>query len=110
MRSVFEKWNKESDKTINPILTLVTGVPLDDIQNNNHDLYQLLIDDKDDKNKQTEEELDKEIAQNLDELKEYQQDLDHIEEEEEKQLTKLKEQEEKIRQSLIEKETKKKIR
>jgi hypothetical protein len=108
VRSVFEKWYNESDKTINPILTLETGVPLDDIQNNNDDLYQLLIDNNENKNKQTEEELDKEIAQNLDELKEYQQDLDQIEAEEKEQLTKLEEEKEKIRQSLIEEGNKEK--
>ena len=102
VRSVFEKWYNESDKTINPILTLETGVPLDDIQNNNDDLYQLLIDNNENKKKQTEEELDKEIAQNLDELKEYEQDLAQIEAEEKEQLTKLEEEKEKIRQSLIE--------
>lgn len=108
VRSVFEKWYNESDKTINPILTLETGVPLDDIQNNNDDLYQLLIDNNENKKKQTEEELDKEIAQNLDELKEYQQDLDQIEAEEKQQLTKLEEEKEKIRQSLIEEGNKEK--
>jgi len=102
VRSVFEKWYNESDKTINPILTLETGVPLDDIQNNNDDLYQLLIDNNENNKKQTEEELDKEIAQNLDELKEYEQDLDQIEAEEKEQLTKLEEEKEIITQSLIE--------
>jgi hypothetical protein len=54
VRPVFENWYNESDKTINPRLILETAVPLDDLQNNNDDLYRLLIDSNNNKQVITE--------------------------------------------------------
>ena len=48
VKDVFDRWYNESDKTINPILAIETGVPIDDLlQTNNSELYDLLKSKKD---------------------------------------------------------------
>ena len=96
VRPVLESWYNSSDKTINPILTLETGVPLDDIlQNNNDDLYQLLIDSNNNKNdnKGINEEDNKVVDANIKLLSDFQKDLDSVDQELEVEIGKEQEKE-----------------
>ena len=96
VRPVLESWYNSSDKTINAILTLETGVPLDDIlQNNNDDLYQLLIDSNNNKNdnKEINEEDNKVVDANIKLLSDFQKDLDNVDQELEVEIGKEQEKE-----------------
>ena len=66
VKDVFDRWYNESDKTINPILAIETGVPIDDLlQTNNSELYDLL---KSKKDEEYEELTKKEQQEYIDEI------------------------------------------
>ena len=107
VKDVFDRWYNESDKTINPILAIETGVPIDDLlQTNNSELYDLL---KSKKDEEYEELTKKEQQEYIDEInrviseqrKQYQLDREAILEQKKIQQqqyeSKLKQEEEELK-------------